>query len=135
MHIAHLQNAQRRVAASPSAGLNACATAEMCRGTLAEHTSQRAAGRGTGQPRGPYGRLDRAKRNEVAVTNPFEDADALYRVLVNHEGQYSLWPAGIAIPDGWVTAHATDSRSDCLEYIEEHWTDMRPHSLVRAERA
>jgi MbtH protein len=68
------------------------------------------------------------------VTNPFEDADALYLVLVNDEGQYSLWPAGTAVPDGWVTAHDADSRSNCLQYVEEQWTDMRPNSLVRAER-
>ena len=74
-------------------------------------------------------------RSEVVVTNPFEDADALYLVLVNDEGQYSLWPAGIAVPDGWVTVHDADSRSSCLEYVEEQWTDMRPSSLVRAEGA
>ena len=69
------------------------------------------------------------------MTNPFEDADVLYLVLVNDEGQYSLWPAGIAVPDGWVMAHDADSRSNCLEYVEEQWTDMRPNSLVQAERA
>lgn len=69
------------------------------------------------------------------MSNPFEDADALYLVLVNEEGQYSLWPAGIAIPGGWVTVLTADSRSNCLAYIEEQWTDMRPNSLVRAERA
>lgn len=69
------------------------------------------------------------------MTNPFEDADALYLVLVNDEGQYSLWPADIAVPDGWVTAHDPDSRANCLAYVEEQWTDMRPNSLVRAERA
>ena len=36
------------------------------------------------------------------MTNPFEDVEALYLVLVNDEGQHSLWPAGIAVPDGWV---------------------------------
>jgi uncharacterized protein YbdZ (MbtH family) len=59
----------------------------------------------------------------------------MYRVIVNDEGQYSLWPASITVPDGWVTAHETDSRSNCLAYVEEQWTDMRPKSLVRAERA
>ena len=71
----------------------------------------------------------------LPVTNPFEDADALYLVLVNDEGQYSLWPAGIAVPAGWVTKHDKDSRSNCLEYVEEQWTDLRPDSLVRAELA
>jgi MbtH protein len=69
------------------------------------------------------------------VTNPFEDAEALYLVLVNDEGQHSLWPADIAVPDGWVTAHDRDSRSNCLEFVEERWSDLRPDSLVLAERA
>lgn len=69
------------------------------------------------------------------MSNPFEDADAPYLVLVNDEGQYSLWPASIAVPAGWITAHDADSRSNCLEYIEAQWTDMRPNSLIRAERA
>jgi MbtH protein len=69
------------------------------------------------------------------VTNPFEDADAQYLVLVNDEGQHSLWPADIAAPDGWAIAHDTDSRANCLSYVEAHWTDMRPNSLLRAERA
>ena len=68
------------------------------------------------------------------MTNLFEDADARYLVLVNDEGQHSLWPANVAVPDGWVTAHDTDSRANCLEYVKNQWTDMRPHSLVRAER-
>jgi MbtH protein len=68
------------------------------------------------------------------VSNPFEDADALYLVLVNDEGQHSLWPAGIAVPAGWHTAHDADSRSNCVEYVEAQWTDMRPYSLVQAER-
>jgi MbtH protein len=133
MRIGILQNAHRQVATSPSAGPKRLGNGGDVPGTSAEHTSQRTAGRGAGQPRGPYGRPERANRNEVAVTNPFEDADAPYRVLVNDEGQYSLWPADIAVPDGWVTAHDTDSRSNCLDYVEEHWTDMRPLSLVRAE--
>ncbi|MEU6094745.1 MbtH family protein [Streptomyces sp. NPDC047079] len=69
------------------------------------------------------------------MSNPFEDPDALYLVLVNSEGQYSLWPADIAVPAGWVTAHDMDSRSNCLEYVEARWTDMRPNSLVQAERS
>lgn len=68
------------------------------------------------------------------MSNPFEDADASYRVLINDEAQYSLWPATISSPDGWTVAKDEDSRAACLEYIEEHWTDMRPASLVRAER-
>lgn len=68
------------------------------------------------------------------MSNPFEDPDSLYLVLVNAEGQHSLWPAGIAVPAGWITAHDADSRSNCLQYVETQWTDMRPASLVQAER-
>lgn len=69
------------------------------------------------------------------MTNPFEDPDASYRVLVNHEGQHSLWPASLATPDGWTVAFGTGTRARCLEYIEENWTDMRPASLIRAQAA
>lgn len=89
--------------------------------------------RRAGDREGCNDRPNRATWNEAPVTNPFEDADALYLVLVNDEGQHSLWPADVAIPDGWVTAHDTDSRSNCLEYVEKHWTDMRPNSLLRSQ--
>jgi len=69
------------------------------------------------------------------VTNPFEDPDASYLVLVNDEAQYSLWPADIACPDGWTVVHGPGSRAGCLEYVQAHWTDMRPASLVAASRA
>ncbi|HZF89573.1 MbtH family protein [Streptomyces sp.] len=66
------------------------------------------------------------------MTNPFEDNDADYLVLVNEEGQHSLWPAFADVPAGWTVAHGKDSRQACLDYIEAHWTDLRPRSLVRA---
>ncbi|MCF3122737.1 MbtH family protein [Streptomyces arenae] len=64
------------------------------------------------------------------MTNPFENPDGRYVVLVNHEGQHSLWPVFAEVPDGWTVAHPEDSRQACLDYIEENWTDMRPKSLV-----
>jgi MbtH protein len=67
------------------------------------------------------------------VPNPFEDADALYRVIANHEGQHSLWPAALRVPEGWTVVHDTDSRSRCIEYVENNWSDMRPKSLLRSE--
>ncbi|NES30205.1 MbtH family NRPS accessory protein [Micromonospora terminaliae] len=67
------------------------------------------------------------------MSNPFDDGDARYHVLVNDEGQYSLWPATVACPDGWEVVRVDDSRAACLTYIEEHWTDMRPASLVRSQ--
>lgn len=69
------------------------------------------------------------------MTNPFEDNDARYYVLVNEEAQYSLWPAFAEIPAGWTAVHGEDSRQACLDYIETHWFDMRPRSLVEAMSA
>jgi MbtH protein len=64
------------------------------------------------------------------MTNPFENNDASYLVLVNDEGQHSLWPVAIEVPAGWSTTFGEDSRQACLDYIERTWTDMRPRSLV-----
>ncbi|KPI18994.1 MbtH domain protein [Actinobacteria bacterium OK074] len=66
------------------------------------------------------------------TTNPFDDDTIEQFVLVNDEGQHSLWPAFAEIPAGWTVAHGRASRQSCLEYVEAHWTDMRPKSLVRA---
>ncbi|MGK4008337.1 MbtH family protein [Sorangium sp. So ce1036] len=59
----------------------------------------------------------------------FDDADATFEVVVNHEEQYSIWPAGREIPAGWRPAGKSGKRAECLQYIEEVWTDMRPLSL------
>ncbi|MFC4909843.1 MbtH family protein [Actinomadura gamaensis] len=66
------------------------------------------------------------------MTNPFEDPDGTYLVLVNGEGQYSLWPSFAEVPAGWTVAKQADTRAACVEYVETHWTDMRPNSLVEA---
>jgi MbtH protein len=68
------------------------------------------------------------------VQNPFEDPAATYLVLVNDEGQYSLWPEFAPVPAGWSVALPESSRDACLAYIEQHWTDMRPRSLQAAMR-
>jgi MbtH protein len=64
------------------------------------------------------------------VTNPFEDQNGTYHVLMNEEGQYSLWPSFIEIPSGWSAALQSSSREICLEFIDRNWTDMRPNSLI-----
>jgi MbtH protein len=64
------------------------------------------------------------------MTNPFEDEDASYLVLVNDENQHSLWPADLDVPDGWRQVFGAAPRPECLTYVEEHWTDMRPASLI-----
>ena len=52
-----------------------------------------------------------------------------YRVLVNEEEQYSLWLADLAIPNGWKDCGVLGPKADCLKYVGEVWTDMRPKSL------
>jgi MbtH protein len=66
------------------------------------------------------------------MTNPFEDSDGTYLVLVNDEGQYSLWPSFAEIPAGWTVAKSEDTRQACLDYVNQTWTDMRPKSLINA---
>jgi MbtH protein len=69
---------------------------------------------------------------EDNVTNPFEDENGVYHVLINEEGQHSLWPSFIEVPAGWTIVHASDSRAACLDFINQHWTDMRPRSLIES---
>ena len=64
------------------------------------------------------------------MANPFEDENGTYLVLANHENQHSLWPAAIAVPAGWEIRFGEESRKNCLDYVETHWTDLRPASLV-----
>ncbi|MET8542165.1 MbtH family protein [Kitasatospora sp. NPDC004799] len=60
------------------------------------------------------------------MTNPFEDAEARYVVLVNDQNQHSLWPTAIEVPAGWTTAFGENDRQACLDYIEQNWTDLAP---------
>ncbi|QGM46685.1 MbtH family protein [Methylocystis heyeri] len=65
-----------------------------------------------------------------------EDETAVYKVVVNHEEQYSIWPDYKEIPAGWRAVGKVGLKAECLEYIKEVWTDMRPLSLRKqmAER-
>ena len=62
------------------------------------------------------------------VSDEREDT-TIYKVVVNHEQQYSIWPADREIPLGWNKAGKSGTKAECLAYIEEVWTDMRPLSL------
>ena len=66
------------------------------------------------------------------MTNPFEDESIEYRVLINEEGQHSIWPAFRDIPGGWTAVGPTGGRQTCLGWIEANWTDIRPKSLADA---
>jgi MbtH protein len=61
----------------------------------------------------------------------WDDAEdtTIYMVVVNHEEQYSLWPATRELPLGWKTVGKQGLKAECLAYIKDVWTDMRPLSL------
>jgi MbtH protein len=63
------------------------------------------------------------------MSNPFDNPEGTFSVLVNDEGQHSLWPAFVDVPAGWTVVHGPDTRQSCLDYVETNWTDMRPNSL------
>jgi MbtH protein len=62
-------------------------------------------------------------------TSILDDEDSLFHVVVNHEEQYSIWPADREPPTGWQRDGAAAKKAECLQRIRELWTDMRPLSL------
>lgn len=58
-----------------------------------------------------------------------EEDTRVYSVVVNHEEQYSIWFADRDLPNGWRAVGKTGQKAECLAYIKEVWTDMRPLSL------
>lgn len=65
-------------------------------------------------------------------SNPFDDENGTFYVLVNDEEQHSLWPTFKQVPPGWRVVFGEDGRTarqDCLDYIDKNWTDLRPRSL------
>jgi MbtH protein len=59
------------------------------------------------------------------LTNPFDDENASYLVLVNTAGQHSLWPGFIAPPGGWTVVFGAADRAACLDYVAKNWPDTR----------
>ncbi|MCP5049990.1 MAG: MbtH family NRPS accessory protein [bacterium] len=55
--------------------------------------------------------------------------DDRYKVVINHEEQYSIWPEDREVPAGWKAEGKIGTKQECLDHIEEVWTDMRPLSL------
>ncbi|HEY8951276.1 MAG TPA: MbtH family NRPS accessory protein [Candidatus Dormibacteraeota bacterium] len=64
--------------------------------------------------------------------NRDSDESTVYTVVANDEEQYSIWPTHKPIPAGWRDAGKTGPKAECLLYVKEVWTDMRPLSLRRA---
>jgi uncharacterized protein YbdZ (MbtH family) len=65
-------------------------------------------------------------------SNPFDDEAGTFYVLVNDEEQHSLWPEFAVVPAGWTVVFGAASRSECLDYVERNWTDIRPLSLRKS---
>jgi len=64
------------------------------------------------------------------MANLFDDENGSFFVLVNDEGQHSLWPTIVDVPQGWEKVFGEDTRQACVDYIDENWKDMRPKSLI-----
>lgn len=58
-----------------------------------------------------------------------DDEETTYRVVINDEEQYSVWPADRPLPPGWRAEGTAGLMRDCVAHIDEVWTDMRPRSL------
>jgi len=64
-----------------------------------------------------------------------DDEATVFNVVINIEDQYSIWPVDKPIPHGWRAVGKSGLKPECLAYIEEVWTDMRPRSLCEAMEA
>lgn len=64
------------------------------------------------------------------MNNPFDDTTATFRVLVNDFQQHSLWPSFADVPAGWVVACGPTDREECLDFVEQNWTDITPRRLA-----
>jgi MbtH protein len=53
----------------------------------------------------------------------------MYKVVINHEEQYSIYPANRDNPPGWIDVGIRGTKEECLDYIEQNWTDMRPKQI------
>jgi len=63
------------------------------------------------------------------MNNETSNDTTTYKVVLNHEEQYSIWPVSRTNPLGWNDAGKSGTKEECLAYIDEVWTDMRPLSL------
>ena len=74
-------------------------------------------------------------QERLMSTNPFDDENGTFFVLVNDEEQHSLWPTFADVPAGLAGGVRRGGRAECLAYVEQNWTDMRPKSLRDAMAA
>jgi MbtH protein len=77
----------------------------------------------------PPGEKSNTKIRGDRMSNEEREDTTIYKVVVNHEEQYSIWPADRENALGWNDAGKSGTKQECLDYIKEVWTDMRPLSL------
>jgi MbtH protein len=68
------------------------------------------------------------------VIDPFDNECSTYHVIRNAEGQHSLWPSFIDVPQGWTIVNRSATRAECVEFINQNWIDLRPKSLVEGTK-
>jgi MbtH protein len=69
------------------------------------------------------------QKRRISMSSDEREDNTIYKVVVNHEEQYSIWPADRENALGWNDAGKSGTKEECLAYIKEVWTDMRPLSL------
>ena len=69
------------------------------------------------------------------MSNDEQEDTTIYRVVVNHDEQYSIWPTYLENPLGWKDAGKSGNKAECLAFVKEVWTDMRPLSLRKKMEA
>jgi MbtH protein len=75
------------------------------------------------------------KERGTMIDDDDDEAKLPFLVVANNEEQHSLWRADLTIPSGWRSVFGPAGKSDCLSYVSQNWTDMRPLSLRRAMKA
>jgi len=71
-------------------------------------------------------------KEPVSMRDDEKEDTTIYKVVLNHEEQYSIWPADRENALGWRDAGKSGTKAECLAHIKEVWTDMRPLSLRKA---
>jgi MbtH protein len=71
------------------------------------------------------------RERDLKMPEDRQEPETAYRVVVNHEEQYSIWPADLQVPAGWSEEGTVGGRQQCLDHIDKVWVDMRPLSLRR----
>jgi MbtH protein len=72
---------------------------------------------------------ERHNTTQKVTQMSWDSEDTTFRVVINHEEQYSIWPDYLDLPEGWSAVGKPGKKQECLDYIKANWTDMRPKSL------